>query len=267
MPETFDGEHLSIVDLDDTNLSACLGLSTAAGWNQTEADWLLQIDLGSGVGLRTSDGRLVATGATLPASEDTGWIAMVLVDEAWRRRGLGRAVMQILIERAEVPHLALDATEQGRGLYESLGFKKLEVITRYRLQRGGGEVSYAAATPPVPRPGDRIFKGITETLSRRPDVALLTSRNALGLVRPGRECLHIGPVLADQEVSAFDLVASALTRSEGDVLIDVPRRLGTFSRRLEHLGFISDRAFERMSRGGALFVDPGTFATAGPEYG
>ena len=78
--------------LDEARLEACLALSRAAGWNQNAADWRIFLELGTATAVKTIDGRLAATAATLPYPSGFGWISMVLVAADYRRRGIARAL-------------------------------------------------------------------------------------------------------------------------------------------------------------------------------
>src|SRR5215216_5423634 len=71
-----------------------LGLRRQAGWNQTVADWQRCLHL-------EPEGCFVAVLDDAPAGTATtclfgpvGWVAMVLVDPAFRRRGVGLALME-----------------------------------------------------------------------------------------------------------------------------------------------------------------------------
>ena len=53
------------------------------------------------------------------------WVVNVYVEHAWRRRGLARGLMDVMIEWSReqgYPNLFLHASDEGRPLYESLGF-------------------------------------------------------------------------------------------------------------------------------------------------
>lgn len=55
-----------------------------------------------------------------------GIVMNVFTERPWRRRGLARRLMEVLLagaREARVSHLVLHASDEGRGLYESLGFK------------------------------------------------------------------------------------------------------------------------------------------------
>jgi GNAT superfamily N-acetyltransferase len=76
------------------DLSLGMYLKAQAGWNQTEADWRrcrsLQAD---GCCVAEPDGVAVATTTTCLCGAAAG-VAMVLVDEAVRGRGVGTARMR-----------------------------------------------------------------------------------------------------------------------------------------------------------------------------
>jgi hypothetical protein len=84
-----------------------------------------------------ADGAIVGTGsATVNGS--VGWIGMIWVDHAWRRRGLGRALTIATMNAAEAAGcrtLVLVATTLGLPLYEGLGF---EIQTWYRIMEAPG---------------------------------------------------------------------------------------------------------------------------------
>lgn len=67
---------------------------------------------------------------------------MVLTQPDFRRRGLARGLVSDLLEEAErlgLETLKLDATDGGRGLYESLGFRAEQSIERWQLRSGCDE--------------------------------------------------------------------------------------------------------------------------------
>jgi GNAT superfamily N-acetyltransferase len=82
-------------------------------------------------------GELVGTGVGT-VSGAVGWLGTIFLAPAWRGRGFGRAITQALIDRLEAAGcrtLVLVATDEGRRLYERMGF---EVQTRYRILEIGG---------------------------------------------------------------------------------------------------------------------------------
>src|SRR5688572_11538652 len=105
---------------------AMLRLCAAAGWNQTPADVRRLLTLGPGGCFAAWDaGRVVGTATTTPYGAELAWVGMVLVDPAYRRRGVATALMGAALDhlrRRGVTTVKLDATPAGRMLYERLGF-------------------------------------------------------------------------------------------------------------------------------------------------
>ncbi|MEP7302107.1 MAG: GNAT family N-acetyltransferase [Caldimonas sp.] len=107
------------------DVEAGIQLSGAAGWNQTADDWAIFIGRGQAIGYRAgAEGPLIATAAALPCGGGAGWISMVLVDPAWRGRGLASALLAACVERLRATRLVpcLDATPAGAAVYRRLGF-------------------------------------------------------------------------------------------------------------------------------------------------
>ena len=107
------------------DISLGIRLKQQAGWNQTEADWrrFLELEPG-GCFVAEWDGLPVATTTTCVFGS-IGWIAMVLVDQSYRHRGIATRLMQHALEYLdgrEVATARLDATPLGRPVYERLGF-------------------------------------------------------------------------------------------------------------------------------------------------
>ena len=126
-------EALVQAALTQADVPGALALSNKVGWNQTADDWRLFIAHGRTIGLFDGDDGLVATGAALPYDNGFGYISMVIVDPAWRRRGLARRLMGECIDvlRGQSRAALLDATPAGALVYRGLGFVELATIERW----------------------------------------------------------------------------------------------------------------------------------------
>jgi GNAT superfamily N-acetyltransferase len=270
---------LAIADIDGGH-----ALSVDSGWNQVPADWHLMLGHGEGIAVSAPDGTLAATALT-HGFGTVGWISMVLVARAYRRRGIATDLIArcVSILQAKGMTPGLDATEAGRMVYEPLGFQPVYALSR----------RYAAAVRDIEAPADvrpatptdfdevaaydaRVFgldraHILRHLLARAPALAHVVERGGVvrGVVlgRNGRQATQIGPLLADDAEAAIALARAALRNVRGPVYIDSlddQRALNDF---LATRGFAIQRGFTRMLVGrSAPFDDPRrTFAIAGPE--
>jgi GNAT superfamily N-acetyltransferase len=267
-----------------SDIPAAYALSVEAGWNQTQADWRLMLDHGSGFGV-TDGGRLVAS-ALVHGFGPVSWISMVLVTRDHRRRGLATELLarciRVLTDKGIVP--GLDATEAGRTVYEPLGFRPTFALDRRVVTIMDNVISAPANVrplvptdlPAVARYDAGIFGAdrshiLRHLQKRAPELACVAEEGGkiLGFVlgRDGREATQIGPVMADDPAVAIRLIDAALARVSGRVYIDSLDRHRELNAHLAMRGFDIQRGFTRMLLGRATpFDDPArTFAIAGPE--
>lgn len=279
----------AIRPIADGDMDAALALVAESGWNQVAADWRVFMDEGHAF-VATDAGQVVASAATLPF-QGFGWISMVLVARSHRRQGIATRLLQHCIAslRSEGFIPALDATPAGRTVYQPLGFRDGWAITRWR--RNGAAAPFpphrSDATVRAMRDGDwpqvealdapAFGAHRTEILrnlyGRSRGFACVAERNGriVGFLlgRDGRLATQIGPVVASEDDVASALLAHALARIEGPVLIDALDEHGQLRTQLPAAGFAVERGYTRM----ALGTDPdfGEAATliaiAGPELG
>jgi GNAT superfamily N-acetyltransferase len=276
-----------IESLGENDVSQALRLSTAAGWNQIEGDWVRLIRLwpDSCFAMRDAD-RLIGTG-TLAHYGTLGWIGMILVDEPERGRGLGSAMMGHLLRHADARPLTsvgLDATELGRPIYQKLGFEDQREIVRWAGPAHAARASTRSATPndrPAIARLDRAAAGVDRspllrTISAEAGAQMRVVERrgeivAFGLSRRGRTAAHIGPVIAlsveDAEAIVADLRCDAAESRAAQVFIDVPAE-SELSTRLPRAGFAVQRRLMRMMRpASGVLSDPRNYAGAGFELG
>lgn len=272
--------------MTQADLPFVMRLKRQVGWNQTEADLRRFLHL-------EPEGCFVAEWETRPAGTVTtcvlgevGWVAMVLVDEPLRGRGIGTALLERALDYLERRHVStarLDATPLGQPLYERLGF-----VGEYEVVRYGG-------TPRCPAPGAPIVPYTPDLL---PDLVALdrqvtrTDRGKLltalfaefpgptcvvkeaGAVagyltaRPGESAAQIGPCVALSETGGRVLLGHALCCATGPVLVDVPRPNAAATDLVTSAGLVAQRTFLRMYRGRPVRDDPtALWASSGPEKG
>jgi GNAT superfamily N-acetyltransferase len=271
-----DTDHLAIAQLGAGDMAGGLALSTEAHWNQNEADWLFFLNKGIVFGMRDR-GRLIATAALLPYTASDAWISMVLVTEGWRRRGLATRLVDTCLNTATRLGLTtwLDATPAGATVYGPLGFTPSIQLRRLRLE-------HASGSDAVPLSTGKINEFITcdisamgfdrrellHELGGRATSRVVSSGDAMALVRDGRAARHIGPVFATTPAHALALVNDIVASEQGAVLIDAVANQNEFLKGLTDSGWTIERPFQRMRFGRATTQGAELpFAVAGPEFG
>jgi GNAT superfamily N-acetyltransferase len=277
-------EALAEVILARDDVPAALLLSDEAGWNQTADDWRFFIESGHTLGLRTADGKLVATGAALPYSGDLGFVSMVLVTAAWRRRGLATRLLDALVaflrHRGLTP--VLDATPAGATVYAQHGFRQVFPLERWNIPARisahpqlplnittEGDIDRIAGLDAAAFGANRRPL-LHDFLSRPQTEGLLTTDGAgFALIRDGRRARQIGPIVASNVAQALELVKTVAARLERSAFIDVPSAWTTETSWIAAHGGKLQRPFLRMAYGSAgPFGDTARlFAVAGPEFG
>ena len=267
-----------LLQLGPQDAVSALELSREAQWNQNEADWRYFLSKGIVYGLRDSASNLIATAALLPYTRREAWISMVLVTESRRRQGLATRLVDACLDAAMRLGLTvwLDATPAGAAVYGPLGFLPTIQLRRLRLERDGSSTSVGEISPG--KLGDFIScdinamgfdrRALITDLSGRAGSRLLSTNDAMALVRDGRTTRHIGPVFANNPDSALALVAAIVASERGAHLIDAVADQTAFLDGLMRAGWTMERPFQRM-RFGRTAVSAGEppFAVAGPEFG
>jgi GNAT superfamily N-acetyltransferase len=263
------------------DLSAALELSNEPGWNQTVADWAVFVEHGMVFGLK-ENGTLIATSAILPYSS-FGFISMVLVTRKWRKRGLATRLLEqgitALSARGLVP--VLDATPAGAVVYARRCFQSTFDLCRWervgpptasapklRVRAVGmNELDGLAQFDRKAFGSDRRF--LLQAFLQRAGTRALLSDNGFVLTRKGHWAVQLGPLVADSEAAALDLLAAAVASLDGPVFLDVVERRSELRNWLEGNGFRRQRPFQRMILGNEIAFGPDDhlMVTAGPEFG
>ena len=261
------------LDPDDPG---ALRLSTQAGWNQTADDWRRAVALaGEGAFAGRVDGRLAATATVVRYAPGIAWIGMVLVDEAFRGRGLGTAMLRRAVDHARTAvgdAFGLDATDLGRPLYLKMGFVDVAPVERWTgvLSDGGGAAERLGACDDALLRADREACGADRgaLLASLPPTAWRTA-GGYAFLRPGRTAAHLGPIVAGDAAALPALLDSAARELRGaPVMVDAFRRDG-LPAALEAAGLRVARRLTRMTwaRPQTLLDGPGVRAGAGFELG
>lgn len=267
-------------------------LVRAAGWNQTEADW--KRFLGAGAGgcfVAEFHHQVCGTATTINYGNQLAWVGMVLVSPGRRGQGVGTALLQsalAFLDSCGPLAIKLDATPQGRPIYERLGF-----VAEYELERW---VLVSASSSPasrriVRRDESELGFDSVVTLDRevfradRSDLLRSLHRDApeftfavwkggalegYTLGRHGLHSDHLGPWIARNDLMAANLLEAFLRCSTRDRLVVDCVKSNLYARKLLHsAGFRLSRLLTRMSRGPNPCHQPSKllYGILGPEFG
>ena len=274
--------------LGERDLQTAVRLKELAGWNQTEEDWrrLLRLEA-KGCFCTTVDHRLVGTTTTTTYRNDLAWIGMVLVDPGYRRMGIATRLMNAALRYlhdAGVATVKLDATPDGRPVYERLGFRFESLIERWTGLAGrrasGSQPMNDSAVSEALDLDRRAFVAdrsrLIEILIQDDHVPPLVARSRDGefmgyaLARQGTAAAYVGPLVAsgsDIASSLLDGMCSQLTGQR--VYVDLNTDFDKGREILASRGFVKQRDLIRMCFGKTsnAGTTPLIFSIAGPEYG
>jgi predicted N-acetyltransferase YhbS len=242
------------------DLPAAHRLSTEAGWPHRLEDWRLLHELGSGVAACDGAGAIVGIAMSWPYGARAGTLGMVLVSSAQQGKGIGRRLMQPLLDDAGARSLMLNATDAGLRLYAACDFHAAGGIRQFQ-GRFRPTASTAVARPM--RPDDRgALLALDEAAFGAPRTAvldrLMQDGHTMVIGEPqaitgfavrrkfGRGEV-IGPVVAPTEADAITLVAALVV--PGFLRIDVPLTATRLMSWLTDAGLLDAGGATIMTRG------------------
>lgn len=213
------------------DLASAVQLSQEMNWPHRIEDWKLFLDLGEGLVVER-DGQIVGTTMGWRFGDDMATIGLVIVSPTVQGQGIGRKLMEGMIAQLGNRSIVLNATAEGKPLYEKLGFVETGVIHQHQglvrevplYQLGDGE-----RVRPVGK-SDTVLSEMYSTASGMDRAALFKAlisksrtmvhtheHNAVGfamLRRFGRGW-SIAPVVGRDEESAKALILHWLAVKQG----------------------------------------------------
>ena len=289
-----DSVTMQLRTMVKSDIAAGMRLKEIAGWNQTAEDWTRFLEASpAGCFVVEEDGAVRGTAATITYEDKFAWVGMVLVDPDYRSKGIGTRLLEKAIEyldERKILSIKLDATPQGKPLYERLGFVSEYEIERWTLKRtvGGGDKAAAASLP------EGLPAGLLESICKtdlqafgadRSGLLKSLNKNAPGMtlgiwtagrldgyafMRHGSFADHLGPWIARDVGTAAQMLDTFLGDSQRATLIVDRMKDNPFMEELLKAGgFSYSRLLTRMYRGANDF--PGRpesiCAIMGPEFG
>jgi predicted N-acetyltransferase YhbS len=255
------------------DIGTATALSREQAWPHREEDWALFLEAGDGI-VAERAGRAVGTVMAWRYGEDFAAVGMVIVASDVQGQGLGRKLMEAMLDRLAGRTVVLNATAAGLPLYEKLGFVETGVIHQHQGVAPGTAVAEGI-------PGDLVrtmgqsddglgalysrASGMDRTalfdrLAANAETMVLTrDAQTVGFAqvrRFGRGRL-VGPVVAPDPGGAKALILRGLRTHAGTFCrLDVTGDSG-LSEWLEEIGLPRVDSVKIMVRGRAPAPDPG----------
>ena len=130
------------------DIGAAHALSSELNWPHRADDWRFVADAGTGFVAEDASG-VIGTALCWKYGSDTASLGMVIVSPEQQGRGIGRKLMELLLEELGDRTTLLHATPAGKPLYEKLGFREIGTLHQHQG---------AAFQPPLVSlpPGERL---------------------------------------------------------------------------------------------------------------
>jgi GNAT superfamily N-acetyltransferase len=230
-----DVSRLPVRRLAPCELGAIQALAYGRDWFYPDSTWELLFDIGEIHGVFDEEGDLLTTATLVRFGLQMASVGMVLTDPRVEGRGLGRRVMQRVLDRTGDASVILYATARGRPLYEKLGFVPLAESTIYK-----GVPEPADAQPPRSRPvtpddlpGMLALDGAALGADRSDMVVqLFDYAHELRVIERGNQVvayggswravdsLVLGPVVAVDGADAVALLDDLVRRARGSLRLE-----------------------------------------------
>ncbi|MDF2066844.1 GNAT family N-acetyltransferase [Bacillus sp. Cr_A10] len=123
---------LELVQFDEYDVLGLIELSASVNWDYDEHEIRTVMSSGKIFGHKNAVGKIVSSAAIIPYDTDLASIGMVIVNKEYRGLGLGKKATQKCIDSvSKDTSIMLISTEDGKALYENLGFITVDYVHKY----------------------------------------------------------------------------------------------------------------------------------------
>ena len=258
--------RLPVRRLGAADLPACIELTVDRGWSAEETKWRLMLAVSEIYGVDDPAGGLAGVVGLTRYGAELAVVGMMLVASRHGRQGLGRRLMNYVLDRANGAVVYLTATDLGRGLYAQLGFRAIDTSTRYIgmfTPRAGvadypirevtaADLTGIAAADLAAFGADRslVLAQVRTVADRFVECGEPVSGYAAAW--PNGDTTVIGPVVADDLSMATALISRVADGCSGPLRIDVLGRHRSLAAWARRRGLQAGASTTLMVHGGAL---------------
>lgn len=125
-------KKLQLVEFDRNDIPGIVELSKSVNWDYDEYEIGTVLSSGKIYGHKNTEGKIVSSAAIIPYDDTCASIGMVIVNIDYRGLGLGKEATQQCIDFvSNDTSIMLIATEDGKPLYEKIGFRVVDSVHKY----------------------------------------------------------------------------------------------------------------------------------------
>ncbi|EMI9086626.1 MULTISPECIES: GNAT family N-acetyltransferase [Bacillus] len=250
--------EIKVERLRDEQIGDIVALSSYIGWDYNREEIETIFNSGIVYGVWNERKELIASAAIILYGETLASIGMVIVHPDYKGRGIGKVITDSCVKSVSTrTPIMLIATDEGKPLYEKLGFRAVSDVSKYICNSYNANHKYA---------GNEEYmmdyeEGNLEEIIKIDEYAFGTNRkeflkkriiqseqcivvkgkeqNVLGygLSVQTPENKIIGPVVAKNDAMAMRIVHHLARDHNGKLRIDVPKGKNNFMKELEVAGF------------------------------
>ncbi|HDR6273153.1 MULTISPECIES: GNAT family N-acetyltransferase [Bacillus] len=252
------GLKISVDRLRKENIEDIVALSSYIGWDYNGEEIETIFDSGIVYGVWNRRKELIASAAIILYGEKVASIGMVIVHPNYKGRGIGKAITDSCIKSVSTQTpIMLIATDEGKPLYEKLGFRAVSYVSKYICNSYNvndyciGNEDYIMNYEEcdlekiIKIDEDAFGTSRNEFLKQRimqSDQCVVvkdTKENVVGygISIQTPENKIIGPIAAKNDAMAMRIVHDLAREHHGKLRIDVPEGKKDFMKKLEITGF------------------------------
>ncbi|HHT7139984.1 GNAT family N-acetyltransferase [Bacillus anthracis] len=250
--------EMRVERLKKENIEDIVALSSYIGWDYNRAEVETIFNAGIVYGVWNERKKLIASAAIILYGEALTSIGMVIVHPDYKERGIGKAITSSCMNSvsARTP-IMLIATEEGKPLYEKLGFRAVSYVSKYICNSYNADDhcvgnenymmnyevvdlekiikidGYAFGTNRKEFLKKRIMQSEQCTVVKDKEQSVL----GYGLSIQTPENKIIGPIVAKNDAMAMRIVHDLARGHHGKLRIDVPEGKKDFMKELQIIGF------------------------------
>ncbi|WP_395761402.1 GNAT family N-acetyltransferase [Bacillus sp. 3G2] len=250
--------EIKVECLREEQIGDIVALSSYIGWDYNREEIETIFDSGIVYGVWNEREKLIASAAIILYGEKLASIGMVIVHPNYKGRGIGKAITDACIKSVSVQTpIMLIATDEGKPLYEKLGFRVVSYVSKYICSSYnvndycvGNEdymVKYEECDlEEIIKLDENAFgtnreEFLTKRMIQSEQCIVVKDKeqNVLGygLSIQTSENKIIGPVVAKNDAMAMRIVHHLAREHNGKLRMDVPKGKNGFMKELEITGF------------------------------